>query len=86
MYIVYEEHIEQLELENEELKREVLFLKKKLDYRLSIKSRDRKKYFDKVVEWDKNLIKKFQDKFGLTDYQVKCIAFAKGFIIGALIF
>jgi len=42
MYIVYEEHIEQLELENEELKREVLFLKKKLDYRLSIKSRDRK--------------------------------------------
>ena len=41
--------------------------------------------FDKVVEWDKNLIKKFQDKFGLTDYQVKCIAFAKGFIIGALI-
>ena len=45
-----------------------------------------KKYFDKAVEWDKNLIKKFQDKFGLTDYQVKCIAFAKGFIIGALIF
>ena len=44
-----------------------------------------KKYFDKVVEWDKNLIKKFQDKFVLTDYQVKCIAFAKGFIIGALI-
>ena len=42
MYIVYEEHIEQLELENEELKREVLFLKKKLDYRLSIKSKDRK--------------------------------------------
>ena len=42
MYIVYEEHIEQLELENEELKKEVLFLKKKLDYRLSIKSRDRK--------------------------------------------
>ena len=44
-----------------------------------------KKYFDKAVEWDKKLIKKFQDKFGLTDYQVKCIAFAKGFIIGALI-
>tara|TARA_B100001778_G_scaffold269850_1_gene231518 strand:- start:481 stop:624 length:144 start_codon:yes stop_codon:yes gene_type:complete len=42
MYIVYEEHIEQLELENEELKREVLFLKKKLDYRLSIKSKERK--------------------------------------------
>jgi len=42
MYIVYEEHIEQLELENEELKREVLFLKNKLDYRLSIKSKERK--------------------------------------------
>ena len=42
MYIVYEEHIEQLELENEDLKREVLFLKKKLDYRLSIKSKERK--------------------------------------------
>ena len=42
MYVVYEEHIEQLELENEELKKEVLFLKKKLDYRLSIKSKERK--------------------------------------------
>ena len=42
MYIVYEEHIEQLELENEELKKEVLFLKRKLDYRLSIKSKERK--------------------------------------------
>ena len=44
-----------------------------------------KKYFDKVVEWDKALIKKGQDKWGLTDYQVVCISFAKGFIIGALI-
>ena len=43
------------------------------------------KVFDKVVEWDKKLIKKCQDKFGLTDYQVVCISFAKGFIIGALI-
>ena len=41
--------------------------------------------FDKVVEWDKKIIKKCQDKFGLTDYQVTCIAFAKGFVIGALI-
>ena len=30
--------------------------------------------FDKVVEWDKALIKKCQDKFGWTDYQVTCIA------------
>ena len=44
-----------------------------------------KKYFDKVVEWDKNLIKKCQDKFGLTDYQVVCISFAKGFVIGAIL-
>jgi len=41
--------------------------------------------FDKVVEWDKKIIKKCQDKFGLTDYQVVVISFAKGFIIGALI-
>ena len=41
--------------------------------------------FDKVVEWDKELIKKCQDKFGLTDYQVVCISFAKGFIIGAIL-
>ncbi len=43
-----------------------------------------KKYFDKVVEWDKKLIKKFQDKFNLTDYQVTCISFAKGLVIGAI--
>jgi len=41
--------------------------------------------FDKAVEWDKKLIKKFQDKFKLTDYQVQCIIFAKGFIIGAIL-
>ncbi len=44
-----------------------------------------KEGFDKVVEWDKKLIKKCQDKFGLTDYQVVCISFAKGFIIGAIL-
>jgi len=43
------------------------------------------KAFDKVVEWDKNLIKKCQDKFGWTDYQVVVISFAKGFIIGAIL-
>ena len=32
MYVVYEEHIEQLELENEELKKEVLVLKQRLKY------------------------------------------------------
>jgi|TARA_B100000287_G_scaffold204478_1_gene192949 hypothetical protein len=44
-----------------------------------------KKYFDKVVEWDKKLIKKCQEKWKLTDYQVVCISFAKGFIIGAIL-
>ena len=44
-----------------------------------------KQGFDKVVEWDKALIKKCQDKLGLTDYQVVCISFAKGFIIGAIL-
>ncbi len=41
--------------------------------------------FDKAVEWDKKLIEKFQKKFDLTDYQVQCIIFAKGFIIGAIL-
>ena len=44
-----------------------------------------KKYFKKVVDWDKDLALKFQRKFGLRDYQMLCISFAKGFIIGALI-
>ena len=44
-----------------------------------------KKYFDKVVEWDRNLAKKFQDKFNLTDYQMLVISFTKGFIIGAIV-
>ena len=44
-----------------------------------------KKYFDKAVEWDKKLLKNFQTKFNLTDYQVTCLAFAKGFVIGAIL-
>ena len=40
---------------------------------------------DNLLEWDKKLIKKCQDKWGLTDYQVVCISFAKGFIIGAIL-
>ena len=32
MYIVYEEHIEHLEKENEELEKEVLILRRRLDY------------------------------------------------------
>ena len=44
-----------------------------------------KKYFDKLVEWDKKLAKKFQDKFNLTDYQMLVVSFGKGFIIGAIL-
>ena len=43
------------------------------------------KAFDIVVAWDRNLAKKFQDKFNLTDYQMLAISFAKGFIIGAIL-
>ena len=32
MYIVYEEHIELLEKENKELEKEVLILRRRLDY------------------------------------------------------
>ena len=41
--------------------------------------------FDKVAEWDKKMAKKIQDKFNLTDYQMLCLSFAKGFIIGAIL-
>jgi len=44
-----------------------------------------KRGFDKVVEWDRNLAKKFQDKFNLTDYQMLCISFTKGLVIGAIL-
>ena len=47
--------------------------------------KDNEKYFKKVVDWDKDLALKFQRKFGLSDYQMLCVSFAKGFIIGALI-
>ena len=39
----------------------------------------------KVKEWDKQLAKKIQQKYDLTDYQMMCLAFAKGLIIGAII-
>ena len=46
---------------------------------------DIKKAFHTVKEWDKNLAYKFQGKFKLSNYQMLCLSFAKGFIIGALI-
>ena len=38
-----------------------------------------------VKEWDKKWAKKIQEKFELTDYQMLCLAFGKGFIIGAIL-
>jgi hypothetical protein len=38
-----------------------------------------------VKEWDKKWAKKIQEKFKLTDYQMLCLAFGKGFIIGAIL-
>ena len=38
-----------------------------------------------IKEWDKKMAKKIQNKFNLTDYQMLCLAFAKGFIIGAIV-
>ena len=37
-----------------------------------------------IKEWDKKMAKKIQNKFNLTDYQMLCLAFAKGVIIGAI--
>ena len=39
----------------------------------------------KIKDWDKALAKKLQNKWNLTDYQMLCLAFGKGFIIGALL-
>ena len=38
-----------------------------------------------VKEWDKKWAKKIQDKFNLTEYQMLCLAFAKGLVIGIII-
>ena len=38
-----------------------------------------------VKEWDKKMAKRIQDKFDLTDYQMLCLTFAKGFIIRAIL-
>jgi len=38
-----------------------------------------------IKEWDKNMAYKIQGKFKLSNYQMLCLAFAKGFVLGALI-
>jgi len=44
-----------------------------------------KETFTKVKDWDKAMAKKIQVKFNLTDYQMLCLVFAKGFVIGAIL-
>ena len=44
-----------------------------------------KKVAHNIKEWDKKLVRRFQDKFNLTDYQMLFVAFAKGFVIGAIL-
>ena len=44
-----------------------------------------KETVNNIKELDKKWAKKIQDKFNLTDYQMLCLAFDKGFVIGALI-
>ena len=44
-----------------------------------------KETFIKVKDLDKAMAKKIQNKFNLTDYQMLCLAFAKGFVIGAIL-
>jgi len=43
-----------------------------------------KKVFDTVVGWDREAAKRLQNHFKLTDYQMLCISFAKGFLIAAI--
>ena len=38
-----------------------------------------------IKEWDKNMAYKIQGKFNLSNYQILCLAFAKGFVIGAIL-
>ena len=38
-----------------------------------------------IKEWDKNMAYKIQGKIKLSNYQMLCLAFAKGFVLGALI-
>ena len=37
-----------------------------------------------IKEWDKRWAKKIQEKFNLTDYQMLCLAFAKGVILSLI--
>ncbi len=40
---------------------------------------------NKVKEWDKRMSVRIQDRLNLTDYQMLCLTFVKGFVIGAIL-
>ncbi len=40
---------------------------------------------NKLLQWDKRLAIKFQQKFDLSNYQMLWVAFLKGLLIGAII-
>tara|TARA_B100000427_G_C15174443_1_gene448741 strand:+ start:301 stop:456 length:156 start_codon:yes stop_codon:yes gene_type:complete len=44
-----------------------------------------KKAFDTVAKWDREFAEKIQRKYKLSNYQMLCLAFAKGFVLGAII-
>ena len=44
-----------------------------------------KETLTKGKDWDKAMAKKIQNKFDLTDYQMLCLAFAKVFVICAIL-
>tara|TARA_B100001113_G_scaffold347193_1_gene339230 strand:- start:3409 stop:3561 length:153 start_codon:yes stop_codon:yes gene_type:complete len=44
-----------------------------------------KKYFDKLIEYDKKFIAYAEKKLGLSDFQSKCLSFATGFVIAAVL-
>ena len=44
-----------------------------------------KKVAHSIKEWDKNMAYKIQGKFNLSNYLMLCLAFAKGFVIGAIL-
>ena len=44
-----------------------------------------RKGFDKVAKWDREFAEKIQRKYKLSNYQMLCLAFAKGFVLGAII-
>ena len=39
----------------------------------------------KVWDWDKKVAKQVQQKFNLSEHQMLCLAFVKGFIVGAIV-